>query len=201
VARRQKVDRGLEGRLDEFEKRMFILKIEYEKYFSGLEPIEPLKDRDSLRRLLREMTRETVTNTRQKHRLRSLRARWGSMEYYWQRNMYMIERGTHPKLKFRANMRDRNRREAALRAEERRAKARPSRSAADREEAAYQKVFDSYIEARGRCGQSTELQYESVRDVLKKQIRTIKSRYRCESVKFRVTIEDGKAKVKALPQR
>ena len=123
------------------------------------------------------------------------------MEYYWQRNMYMIERGTHPKAKFRANMRDRNRREAALRAEQRKAKARPGRSAADREEAAYQKVFDSYMEARGRCGQSTELQYEAVRDVLKKQIRTIKSRYRCESVKFRVTIEDGKAKVKALPQR
>ena len=43
------------------------------------------------------------------------------------------------------------------------------------------------------------MSFESVRDVLQKQVRTIKSRYRCDAVKFRVTVEDGKAKVKAVP--
>lgn len=178
---------------------MFVLKIDYEKYFSGLDPIEPLKERESLRRTLRELMREPITNTRQQHRLRTLRARWGSMEYYWQRNLYMIERGTHPKMTFRANVRERQRRDAELKAEERRARHR--RSPEEREEAAYKQVYDRYLEARGRCGQSTDLEYASIRDALKKQIRTIKSRYNCNTVKFRVTIENGKAKVKALPQR
>ena len=179
---------------------MFVLKIEYEKYFSGLDPIEPVKERDNIRRLLQELMREPVTNTVQAHKLRSLRARWGSMEYYWQRNLYMIERGTHPKMKFRANVKDRQRAEAAANIQQRQAQ-RPSRSPEEREEAAYQKVYERYLEARTKCGQSTDLEYDAIRDALRKQIRTIKSRYNCNTVKFRVTIEDGKAKVKALPQR
>jgi hypothetical protein len=55
------------------------------------------------------------------------------------------------------------------------------------------------VEARKQCNQPTDLNYDSVRDVLKKQVTTIKTRFGCKSVKFRVTVEEGKAKVKAVP--
>ena len=74
-------------------------------------------------------------------------------------------------------------------------------TAEEREDQAYRKVFDKYLTARRKCGQSDDLAYDSIKDVLRKQVRTIKSRYRCSSVKFRVTVEDGKAKVKAVPLR
>ena len=118
------------------------------------------------------------------------------MELYWTRNLVQIERGTHRKMKFRANLSERNRvsqTEAAPKAR------RPPPQ--DRDDDAYRQVFDKYVHARRKCGQSDDLAYESIRDVLKKQVRTIKSRYRCKSVKFRVTVEDGKAKVKAVPLR
>ena len=54
---------------------------------------------------------------------------------------------------------------------------------------------------RRSCGQAGDLSFEAVRDVLSKQVATIKSRYGCADVKLRVTVEDGKAKVKAVPQR
>ena len=57
------------------------------------------------------------------------------------------------------------------------------------------------MKARDKCGQASEMSYESVREVLSRQVRTIKSRYRCNSVKFKVTVEDGKAKVTAVPMR
>jgi len=199
VARREKIDRSLQVRLEEFERRLFVLKIDYEKYFSGLERIEPLRERDDLRRLLRELNRLPITATRQKHRLRSLRARFSSMELYWTRNLVQIERGTHRKMKFRANLSER-RREASGQVPEAAPKVRKP-SPEDRENAAYKQVFDKYVSARRKCGQSDDLAFESIRDVLKKQVRTIKSRYRCKSVKFRVTVEDGKAKVKAVPLR
>ena len=199
MARREKIDRVFQQRLDEFERRIFVLKIEYEKHFSGIEQIEPLRDRDELRRMLRELQQTPITNTAQKHKLRSLRARWNSMEMYWQRNLVMIERGTHPKMKFRARLAERRRGTPAsptARAE------RPQRlSAEEREDQAYQAVFEKYVETRERCGQTTDLAFDSVRDVLKKQVRTIKSRYRCKAVKFKITVEDGKAKVKAVPLR
>ena len=46
---------------------MFLLKIQYEKYFSGLEKIEPLKEREELRRVVRDLMREFIPNTRQRH--------------------------------------------------------------------------------------------------------------------------------------
>ena len=198
MARRQKIDRGLAQKLDEFEQRLFVLKIEYEKYFSGLERFEPMRERDDLKRLMREITRLPVTATRQKHRVRSLRARFASMELYWTRNLVQIERGTHPKMKLRANLADKRRKtiEEAPKVE----KPKPL-SAAEREDLAYRKVYDKYLTARRKCGQSDDLAFDSIKDVLRKQVRTIKSRYRCSSVKFRVTVEDGKAKVKAVPLR
>lgn len=199
MARREKIDRVFQHRLEEFERRIFVLKIEYEKYFSGIEQIEPLRERDDIRRLLRDLQQTPITNTAQKHKLRSLRARWNSMEMYWQRNLVMIERGTHPKMKFRARLSEQRR---GVGAPDTPKPERPRRlTAEEREDKAYQAVFDKYMETRQKCGQNTDLKYDSVREVLKKQVRTIKSRYRCKAVKFKITVEDGKAKVKAVPLR
>lgn len=201
MARRQKIDRGLAQKLDEFEQRLFVLKIEYEKYFSGIERFEPMRERDDLKRLMREITRMPVTATRQKHRTRSLRARFASMELYWTRNLVQIERGTHPKMKFRANLADKRRKTIEETPEAPKVERPRKLTAQEREDKAYRAVFDKYVAARRKCGQSDDLAFDSIRDVLKKQVRTIKSRYRCTSVKFRVTVEDGKAKVKAVPRR
>lgn len=196
MAKRQKIDRALESRLDEFENRLFQLKIVYEKYFSGLEKVEPLRERDDLRRMLRDLLQEPVQNTVQRHRLQMLRARFNSFELYWQRNLVMIERGTHPRMKFRAQLHERERAAEAAALERSRRQARN-----EREERAFTAVYRRFIEARRKCGQSTEIDYGTVRAALKKQVRALQSRYQCRSVKFRVTIEDGKAKVKAVPMR
>lgn len=209
MARIEKADRGLSARLDEVEQRMFLLKIEYEKYFSGIEKIEPLRDREELRRAMRDFFDVPINNSVQRFRFQSLRARFQSLELYWQRNLAMIERGTHPKMRFRADAKDRARlaREAggAAPAEpsptaEQAEVLRQRQEALEREDRAYRVLYDKYLEARTRCGQSTDISFDAVRDALKKQVRTIKATYQCESVKFRIVVEDGKAKVKAVPQ-
>ena len=108
----------------------------------------------------------------------------------------MIERGTHPKMKFQANLKDRER---GLAPEATKVERKRRLTPQEREDKAYQAVYSKYMSARKNCGQNASMSYESVRDVLQKQVRTIKSRYRCKAVKFRVTVEDGKAKVKAVP--
>lgn len=196
MAKVEKLDRTYEGRLDEFEKRLFVLKIDYDKYFNGLERIEPVKERDDLRRLLKEIEQIPVKATRQLHRMRSMKARFSSMELFWTRNLLQIERGTHPKQQFRAKVH-----EAARGAAPPEVKKERRPTAQEREEGRYREIFDEYVATRQRCGQSGELNYDAIRDVLAKQVRTIKSRYDCADVHFRVTVEDGKAKVKAVPQR
>ncbi len=193
MARRERLDHALNARLDEFEQKLFLLKIAYEKYFSGIEPIEPVKEREDLRRLVRTLQRERITNTRQRFRLQQLRARFASMELYWQRNLLMLERGTHPRARFRARLRGE--------VEPPPAEAPRRLTRAEKEDQALRAVYESYVAARRKCGQSDDLSYEAVKSVLKKQISTIRSRYRCKSVKLRVTVEDGKARVKAIPVR
>lgn len=224
MARLQKVDQGLSSRLDEFEKRVFVLKIEYEKFFSGLTTVEPIRERDDLRRLLRDLLQVPVNNARANFRLQQLRARWSTLELYWTRNNNQIERGVHPKQRYKADMRERERQEAELERQKAAAELAkdpgpspmqtllpadaslpPQRVApkpptrADREEAGYRAVYDAYMEARGRCGQSTDADYKAVRETLKKQVEALKARTECSSVKFKVVVEEGKAKVKAIP--
>ena len=196
MAKREKVDRTLNGQLDAIEKKIFLLKIFYEKYFSGIEPIEPMRERDELRRMIRNLTRERIRNTGQAYRFRTLRARMSSYELYWRRNLVLIERGTHPKMKFRADLKAKRGGSATT--------ANPSLRKTDDsalQEKAFTAVYDSYMGARERCGQGNDMSYESVREVLRNQVRNIKSRYRCKSVKFRVSVEDGRAKVTAVPIR
>ncbi len=201
MARIEKVDRGLGARLDEIEQKMFLLKINYEKYFSGLERVEPLREREELRRAMRDFLDEPIKNSVQRFRYQTLKSRFQSLELYWQRNLTLMERGTHPKMRFRADARERMREAEPEALSPSQIQVLEERQAAqEKEERAYKLVYDKYLEARAKCGQSTDLSFDAVRDALKKQVRTIKSTYQCDGVKFRVVVEDGKAKVKAVPQ-
>jgi len=171
-----------------------LLKIYYEKYFSGIERLEPAKEREALRRKIRELDRTHFPNRVQRYRYQTMRARFVSLDQYIQRNLFMIERGTHPRFRFRADLADRAQGLAARRVsdyEQRRIT----------EEATYREVYERYIDARRGCGQHTELEFQRVRTAIRNQVRLIKSRYKCGSVRFRVQVEDGRARIKALPQR
>lgn len=203
MARMEKADRGLAARLDDVEQQMFLLKIQYEKYFSGLERKEPLKDRLEIQRAIRDFTESPMQNTTQRFRYQGLKARFQSLELYWTRNLLQMERGTHGKMKFRADAKERVRDESGpekLTAQQIQVLAE-RQAQMDREDRAYRLVFDKYLEARQTCGQTTDLSFDAVRDALRNQVRQIKSTYNVDSVKFRIVVENGKAKVKAVPQQ
>jgi hypothetical protein len=200
MAKREKVDRVLTNQMEEIERRMFVLKISYEKYFSGIEAVEPLREKDDLKRHMREISRRRIVTTRERHRWNGLKARMTSLEQYWRRNLVMIERGTHPKMQFRANRRaERSGTPLENGMEARLASQREAREKAIQEEADLRRVFDNFVDARKKCGQDSDLSYRAVRQILRGQARTIRSRYRCEEVQFKVSVEKGKAKVKAVP--
>jgi hypothetical protein len=201
VARKERIDRVLSQQMADVERRIFLVKLAYEKYFSGLEPIEPLKEREALQRTMRELSRKPMNSTRERHRWQSLRSRMSSMEQYWQRNLIMIERGTHPKMKFRADLKTQQGGARAPSMNEHLASQREVREKAQQDESNLRQVYDAFVQARKKCGQSEEVNYRAVRQVLRNQAKSIRSRYRCDDVEFKVSVEKGKAKVKAVPRR
>lgn len=62
------------------------------------------------------------------------------------------------------------------------------------------KLYDTYIGARRRCGESTDLRYEDMAGALKKQIPQLMTKTGATSVEFKVVIRGGKAVLKALPR-
>jgi len=202
VARREKVDRVLLQKMAIIEQRMNMLKLAYEKYFAGTDPIEPLKDRDGLKRDMREIDRTQMNSTREKYRWRSVRARMSSLENYWQRNIVMIERGTHPKMKFRADNKERARgANTGNTASDRLEAQRQVRARAEAEEANMRGVYDDYMKARKECGQQAEMNYREVRAALRNQAKSIQHKKSCKEVKFKVKVKGGKASITAIPVR
>ncbi len=200
MARREKVDRVLLQKMAIIEQRMNMLKLAYEKYFAGTDPIEPLKERESLKRDMREIDRTSMNSTREKYRWRSVRARMSSLENYWQRNIVMIERGTHPKMKFRADNKARARAGGAgTEVSDRLEAQRQARARAEAEEANMRGVYDEYMKARKKCGQDTNMNYREVRAALRNQAKSIQHKKSCKDVKFKVKVKGGKASITAIP--
>ena len=199
MAKRTRQDHGLNAKLNEVERAIFRIKVAYEKYFNGIERFEPLKELEDLKRTIREIMLQPINNTQQRYRFTQLKARLSSMEMYWKRNVSMMERGVHPKQQFRANLRaNQSQEEAALRQQEARDQQNMERQIEERE---FRSVFDQLVDARRQTGQSTDISFDSIKENLKRQRRMIKSKYKCDSVQFRVEIQDGKPKMKAVPIR
>ncbi len=196
MAKRDKKDFGLNSKLDEIERNIFRIKVAYEKYFNGIERFEPLKELEDLKRLIRDIMRNPIRNTQQRYRFTQLKARLSSMEMYWKRNVSQMERGVHPKQVFRANLKESQAQTAQRLQQERREQQKMER---EMEERRFRSVYDQLVNARRKTGQSTDISFDSVRNTLKKQSRMIKSKFKCDDVQFRVEIQNGKPKMKAVP--
>ena len=79
------------------------LRQEYDKYFMGLERLEPLKARDEVKKTMRRLMSESLNKgTAKRFKLQSLQASLISYEAHWNRITRQIEEGTFKRDKLRA---------------------------------------------------------------------------------------------------
>jgi hypothetical protein len=63
-----------------------------------------------------------------------------------------------------------------------------------------QRLYQTYVGARRRCGESVDVRYEDMASTLRKQVPQLMNRTGAKSVEFKVVIRGGKAVLKALPR-
>lgn len=81
-----------------------------------------------------------------------------------------------------------------------RAEARLARLSSTAEESFL--LFDEFVKARRQCGESTaDLTFEKFTRKLERSREQLKERYVCDQIDFSVAVVDGKATLKARPQR
>lgn len=174
------------------EKKLIQLKTGYEQYFLGMQKTAPEKLRSEVEKLIRLYTNQTITNTALNFRLNTVVAKFSSYRTYWDRTVREIEEGRYIREKFRMKLHDRM--SPPVQPTARPAAAGPS------EEDNIKRVYDEYVKARKSTNEPIP-KFEAVADMIKKQTPVIKEKYKAGSVDFKVVIEDGKAKLKAVPKK
>jgi hypothetical protein len=166
-------------------------KFEYDQYFLGVRPREPVLVRGEVQKIVTRFSNTGIQNTALRFKFNNLCARYFALRRQWDAVLRQIEEGTYKPHIFKARLHER----------ERGVPDEPRPNPARREESTGGgDLFDAWRQARASCGEDVQgLSREKLDQLVDQQRRAIRQRTGCDDVRFRVVVEAGKAKLKATP--
>lgn len=175
--------------------RLKQLRLEYEQYFMGGRKREPQLLRGEVQKIISYYANVPIRNTGHRFKFNNLRARFFAFRRHWEDTLRKIEDGRYDKHRFQAELHDRERGAAESAPE-------TPGPAAPRPDGEFDQLFRAWIDARESTGQgSAGLSRERLAAQLEQQAATLRQRFGVAEVRFRVVVEDGRAKLKATPVR
>lgn len=174
------------------------LKFEYEQYFMGGRPREPVMLRGDVQKIVTRYSNTGIQNTALRFKFNNLCARYYALRRQWDGILKQIEEGVYKPHLFKAKLHERERGVedvAADRVAAGDAKARRNESTGGGTD-----LFEAYCKARRECGDDPSgVTREKLGQLVARQRAAIQKKYGCDDVRFRVVVEAGKAKLKATP--
>ena len=163
--------------------KMNQLKREYDQYFLGTRPREPALLAGEVRKIIAMLTNSTFQNTAMRFKFNSIVSRYQAFKREWTDTLRKIEAGTYARHQFKAKLHERP-------AQPVEPTAPPAQDRKD--------VYEAFVEARQACGQSVaDLTASKLDQLLDKQERELRKRYGDSQVRFKVVVENGRAKLTA----
>jgi hypothetical protein len=184
--------------LQVLDARVKQLRLDYEQYFLGSRPRVPSQLRGEVQKMIAYYANVPIQNTALRFRFNNLRARFFSFRRHWDETVRKIEDGSYERNVFKANLHERERAERRGRTGGD-AASTPAPAAPDAPDP--RGLFGDYVAARERCGLAGGVSAEQFERQLRTQEAAIREKTGCQAVRFRVVVEDGKAKLKATPVR
>ena len=178
-------DRKLFGReLASIEEDLRVLQIRYEQYFAGVEKREPVQDRESLTRRLRQFANRRIMQTDLRFKYQNLATRYHSFSGHWDRILRLMDEGKYV------------RQTAKLQRTPPPATSPKSSSAGNSGD-----EVDSVLRDLTTARQSLNLQgpapdRNQVAKLIDQQRQKIREKFGDRQVEFRVVTEDGRPKIK-----
>ena len=176
-----------EDDIAELDRKVKQLKLDYERYFLGLRPREPVQLRGDVDKTLTLLSSKPIQNTALRFRYASICSRYQAFKRQWGETLRQMEAGTYTRHRFKARLHEPG--EAAP---------APQAAAASGDD-----LYASYRDARLACGQPVEnLSRARLDAIIASQRETLEKRFGADArFRFRVVVEDGRAKLKASRQR
>lgn len=180
----------IDEELDSLDHNLKRLRIEYEQFFLGAMKREPYVLRGKVQKLVTKMVNEPPRNARQKFRFNTLNAKFQVYRQLWGRTMRQMEAGTYKRDRFKVKIHSQP---GAAETPP----ARPDKKSPTKSGSSIDQLHGALLSARKKTGQSTDLSSDVLNKMVKKQMDTIREKHGDVKVKFKVVIENNKAKVKA----
>jgi len=188
--------------LDLLEKQIEQLRMLHEQYFLGTRKRPPDQERTTIIYLVRRLANQSSPNFGIRFRFIQVQSKFNSYMQYWNRVLAQIEAGTYRRDLFKAKLhRGELDKEMGLKDDPaKKPAAGPAQAAEsgvppDRVDHLYQ----DFVKARQSLNQSTDgISKEKIAATLQKQLPALKEKYKGKQVEFKVVVENGQAKLKAV---
>jgi hypothetical protein len=164
------------------------LKRDYDQYFLGTRPREPVQLRGEVNKAVVELTNTAIKNTASRFKFSSICSRYQAYRRQWDENLRKIEAGTYERHRFKAKLHEQEAAAEPIAA----SPAAPARTAAP-------DLYEAYVDARRTCGESIKgLSRAKLDAILDQQRAALRAKFgEATEFRFRVQIEGGKTRLKA----
>jgi hypothetical protein len=180
---------NLKPLLDRVQADIAEVKRQYDFFFQGSRRTEPVSERRALEEALRKIGQRRFTNSSDQFRFNALQSRFHALLNLWSRMTRELEEGRLV----------RDARGAVARREPAAAPADPAPEKKPADPDHIERVVAQFQAARGACGiPAGDGDAATVRKTLEARARELAGRAGDKRVEFRVTIEGGKPKIKAV---
>lgn len=171
-----------EENLNELDRKVGQLRLDYERYFLGVQPREPTTLRGDLERQLRILASTPIQNTALRFRLQSIVSRYQAFKRQWDETLRKIETGTYERHRFKSDLRHQ-----AVQAPD----MEPGGNDTD--------LFTQYRVAQRASGPGTRgLTRSKLESLVARQRAELAERFGAKArFRFRIALEDGRPKLKA----
>lgn len=179
---------GIEEELRILDFKLTQLKRDYDQYFLGTRPREPVVARGEVNKTIVKLTNTPLKNTAARFKFSSICSRFQAFRRQWDETLRRIEAGTYERHQFKAKLHGRS---------------GPARAQSDERPPASDDLYQSYVDARLACGESVKgLSREKLERVIQKQRADLAEKFGGKTdFTFRVAVEDGKVRLKATRKK
>jgi hypothetical protein len=171
--------------IETLERKLGMLKREYEQYFLGTRPREPVLLKGEVRKTVAFLSNTPIQNTALRFKFSTICSRYMAFKRQWDETTRKIENGTYERHQFKAKLRS--------------GAPPPASGAGKSASAPSTDIYQEYVDARMACGQSAQgITREKLEQQLSKQKAQLQKKFGADArFQFRVAVEDGKARLKA----
>lgn len=172
--------------IETLERKLGMLKREYDQYFIGTRPREPVLLRGEVQKTVAFLSNTPITNTAMRFKFSSVCSRYMAYKRQWDETLRKIEAGTYERHRFKARLHGADDAEPAAARGGGRPESKPD-------------LYQEYMDARLACGQSTSgLTRDKLEQQLDRQREQLRKKFGSDaSFQFRVAVEEGKVRLKA----